>query len=131
MWWTSPMEYSPPLKKPGLSGPGTPAKGLGIIGAVLGHLFTGYDLTILSVFGIVAMSGVVVNDALVLLDQVNAGVRRGRRRASAPSVPAGRDSSACGDGPAPGGKGWETDDAGAAADLRQDRVAQIRDVAHR
>lgn len=49
---------------------------LGFVGAALGHLFTGYDLTILSVFGIVAMSGVVVNDSLVLVDQINAGIRQ-------------------------------------------------------
>jgi multidrug efflux pump subunit AcrB len=51
---------------------------LGFAGAVLGHFLTGYDLTIMSVFGIVAMSGVVVNDSLVLLDQINSNVREGR-----------------------------------------------------
>ncbi len=40
----------------------------GIVGAVLGHLIMGYDLSILSMFGIVALSGVVVNDSLVLID---------------------------------------------------------------
>lgn len=43
----------------------------GIIGAVLGHLLMGYDLTLMSVFGIVALSGVVVNDAIVLIECVN------------------------------------------------------------
>lgn len=40
----------------------------GIIGAIFGHLLMGYDLSIISVLGIVALSGVVVNDALVLID---------------------------------------------------------------
>ncbi len=49
----------------------------GIIGAFLGHLLMGYDLCIPSMFGIVALSGVVVNDSLVLIDFAN---RRRRRR---------------------------------------------------
>ncbi len=40
----------------------------GIIGAILGHLLMGYDLSIISVLGMVALSGVVINDALVLID---------------------------------------------------------------
>ena len=43
----------------------------GIVGALLGHLVMGYSLSILSMFGIVALSGVVVNDALVLIDFAN------------------------------------------------------------
>jgi len=43
----------------------------GIVGAVLGHLIRGYSLSILSMFGIVALSGVVVNDSLVLIDFAN------------------------------------------------------------
>ena len=43
----------------------------GIIGAVLGHLIMGFDISILSIFGIVALSGVVVNDSLLLIDYVN------------------------------------------------------------
>lgn len=43
----------------------------GIVGAVLGHLIMGYSLSILSMFGIVALSGVVVNDSLVLIDFAN------------------------------------------------------------
>ncbi len=42
----------------------------GIIGAVLGHLMLGYDLSLLSFFGIVALTGVLVNDSLVLLDAI-------------------------------------------------------------
>ncbi len=43
----------------------------GIVGAVLGHWIMGFNLSMLSIFGIVALSGVVVNDSLLLVDQVN------------------------------------------------------------
>ncbi len=43
----------------------------GLIGAVLGHIFMGLDLTIQSVLGMVALTGVVVNDSLVLVDYIN------------------------------------------------------------
>ncbi len=43
----------------------------GLIGAVAGHLIMGMDLTILSMFGVVALTGVVVNDSLVMVDYVN------------------------------------------------------------
>ena len=43
----------------------------GIVGAVWGHVAMGLDLTLLSTFGIVALSGVVVNDTLVLLSFYN------------------------------------------------------------
>ena len=43
----------------------------GVVGAVIGHLIMGYDLCIPSMFGIVALSGVVVNDALVMISFAN------------------------------------------------------------
>ncbi|GAU07669.1 efflux RND transporter permease subunit [Desulfoplanes formicivorans] len=43
----------------------------GIVGAVLGHLLMGYSLSLMSLFGIVALSGVVVNDSLVLINFAN------------------------------------------------------------
>jgi len=43
----------------------------GIVGAFLGHLVMGYDLCIPSLFGIVALSGVVINDSLVMIDFAN------------------------------------------------------------
>jgi multidrug efflux pump subunit AcrB len=43
----------------------------GVVGGILGHLIMGYSLSILSMFGIVALSGVVVNDSLLLIDHVN------------------------------------------------------------
>jgi multidrug efflux pump subunit AcrB len=50
----------------------------GVIGAVVGHALLGLDLTLLSLFGVVALSGVVVNDSLVLVDVINSGIRDGR-----------------------------------------------------
>lgn len=43
----------------------------GIVGAIWGHVIMGMDLTILSMFGIVALAGVVVNDSLVMVDFIN------------------------------------------------------------
>ncbi|MFQ5473605.1 MAG: efflux RND transporter permease subunit, partial [Dehalococcoidia bacterium] len=43
----------------------------GVVGAIWGHVIMGMDLTILSMFGLVALSGVVVNDSLVLVDFIN------------------------------------------------------------
>jgi multidrug efflux pump subunit AcrB len=43
----------------------------GAIGAVFGHLLMGYDLSLISLMGLVALSGVVVNDSLVLIDYAN------------------------------------------------------------
>jgi multidrug efflux pump subunit AcrB len=40
----------------------------GVVGAVVGHVLLGYPLTFISLFGIVALSGVVVNDTILLLD---------------------------------------------------------------
>ena len=47
----------------------------GLIGAVAGHYAMGYPLTILSLIGLVALTGIVVNDSLILVSFVN------RRRA--------------------------------------------------
>lgn len=43
----------------------------GMIGAVLGHWIMGMDLTIMSLLGMLALIGVVVNDSLVLVDFIN------------------------------------------------------------
>jgi multidrug efflux pump subunit AcrB len=43
----------------------------GIVGAVAGHILMRTDLSIMSMCGIVALAGVVVNDSLVLVDYVN------------------------------------------------------------
>jgi multidrug efflux pump subunit AcrB len=52
----------------------------GLVGAVFGHMLMGLDLTMLSLFGMVALTGVVVNDSLILIDLIN------RRRAEGATV---------------------------------------------
>jgi multidrug efflux pump subunit AcrB len=63
----------------------------GLNGAIAGHYFMGYPLTILSTIGLVALTGIVVNDALILVSFINqevgggtpvleAVIRGGRRR---------------------------------------------------
>lgn len=49
----------------------------GLIGAIVGHYLNGLELTMFSIFGIVALSGIVVNDSLILIDFVNSKVRSG------------------------------------------------------
>ena len=49
----------------------------GIIGAVAGHLLMGFDLSLMSVFGMVALTGVVVNDAIVLIERINENLAQG------------------------------------------------------
>jgi multidrug efflux pump subunit AcrB len=49
----------------------------GLIGAIFGHLIMGLEFTIVSVFGIVALSGIVVNDSLILIDFINRTLRNG------------------------------------------------------
>ena len=56
----------------------------GIVGAIMGHLIMGKDLSILSMFGIVALTGVVVNDSLLLVDFINQ--KRGKDIELFPSV---------------------------------------------
>ncbi|MCD6151235.1 MAG: efflux RND transporter permease subunit, partial [Deltaproteobacteria bacterium] len=51
----------------------------GMVGALLGHLIMGYDLSILSIFGIVALSGVVVNDSLLFIHTINTNRRQGMK----------------------------------------------------
>jgi multidrug efflux pump subunit AcrB len=43
----------------------------GLVGAVWGHVIMGLDLSVISMFGLVALTGVVVNDSLVLVDYIN------------------------------------------------------------
>jgi multidrug efflux pump subunit AcrB len=49
----------------------------GIVGAVIAHVVMGYPLSLMSMMGIVALSGVVVNDSLVLIDFANSERKRG------------------------------------------------------
>jgi multidrug efflux pump subunit AcrB len=48
-----------------------------VVGAILGHIIVGSDLSILSIVGMMALLGVVVNDSLVLVDFINQQRRRG------------------------------------------------------
>ena len=49
----------------------------GIFGAIIGHVLMGYSLSVISIMGMVALAGVVVNDALVMIDYANRARRRG------------------------------------------------------
>lgn len=51
----------------------------GLIGAIVGHFIMGLDITMISIFGIVALSGIVVNDSLILIDFINTRVRQGEK----------------------------------------------------
>jgi multidrug efflux pump subunit AcrB len=55
----------------------------GAAGALVGHFLLGYNLSFISLFGMVALSGVVVNDSLVLLDRYNKLVEDGWENAKA------------------------------------------------
>ena len=48
-----------------------------IVGAILGHMIMGMNLSIMSIMGLLALAGVVVNDSLVLVDWVNKRRREG------------------------------------------------------
>jgi multidrug efflux pump subunit AcrB len=43
----------------------------GIVGAVLGHILLGFNLSLISLMGVIALSGVVVNDSLIMVDYAN------------------------------------------------------------
>ncbi len=46
----------------------------GTVGAVIGHILLGYDLSLVSLMGMIALAGVVVNDSLIMVDYAN-GIR--------------------------------------------------------
>ncbi|MDT2076617.1 MAG: efflux RND transporter permease subunit, partial [Planktomarina sp.] len=50
---------------------------LGLIGAVTGHYIMGIPLTILSIFGIIGLAGVVINNSLVMVDVFNEHIKSG------------------------------------------------------
>ena len=49
----------------------------GMIGALIGHLLVGIPFSALSLFGLVALAGVVVNDSIIMVDFINKAVRSG------------------------------------------------------
>lgn len=60
----------------------------GIVGAVLGHVVHGLQVSLMSWFGMLAVSGVIVNDTLVLVDEIN------HRRATDGALSAVREGGA-------------------------------------
>lgn len=59
----------------------------GAIGVIIGHLLLGYDLSLVSLMGLVALSGVVVNGALIMVDYAN------KRRVELSALDAIREAS--------------------------------------
>ena len=55
----------------------------GMIGAIVGHWVIGYDFSMMSMIGVIALSGVVVNDSLLLVDHTNKAVANGAELYSA------------------------------------------------
>ncbi len=50
---------------------------LGFVGAALGHWLLGYDLTILSIMALVGLSGIVINDSIILVSTIDERLARG------------------------------------------------------
>jgi multidrug efflux pump subunit AcrB len=50
----------------------------GIVGAIFGHILMGYSMSVMSVMGVVALAGVVVNDSLMMIDYGNRRRKEGR-----------------------------------------------------
>jgi len=51
----------------------------GWLGAILGHYLVGINLSLFSFFGLIALTGVVVNDSIVLVDFINRKLRSGAK----------------------------------------------------
>ncbi|MDP6211150.1 MAG: efflux RND transporter permease subunit [SAR324 cluster bacterium] len=49
----------------------------GIIGSIWGHYTLGWNLTMISLFGMVGLTGIVINDAIVLIERINKYIREG------------------------------------------------------
>lgn len=49
----------------------------GFVGAILGHLVMGYPLTIISMIGLLGLSGILVNDSIILVSQVKERLNNG------------------------------------------------------
>ncbi len=89
----------------------------GLIGAVWGHALLGLDVSIMSMFGLVALTGVVVNDSLIMVDFIN--------RARGVHADVGRLSREAGAGPADR-RDFET--AGLALAVREAGVHRFRPI---
>ena len=89
----------------------------GLIGAVWGHIFLGLDVSMMSMFGLVAVTGVVVNDSLIMVDVIN--------RARAVHTDVGRMARQAGGGPADR-RAFES--AGLALAVREAGVQRFRPI---
>ena len=65
-------------------------RGFGFVGAVLGHLVMGFPLTIISMIGLLGLSGILVNDSIILVSQIDRRRKEGDSLADA-AVGASRD----------------------------------------
>jgi multidrug efflux pump subunit AcrB len=52
---------------------------LGMFGAVWGHLIHGMMMSRMSTFGLIALTGIVINDSIVFVDQINYYIRKGEK----------------------------------------------------
>ena len=48
---------------------------IAVLGAMWGHGIQGIQLNVLSIYGIIALSGIIINDSIVLVDQINRNLR--------------------------------------------------------
>ena len=55
----------------------------GVVGAILGHMALGYNLTIISMIGLLGLSGILVNDSIILVNQFGIRLRQGESFAEA------------------------------------------------
>lgn len=55
----------------------------GIVGAIIGHMVMGFSLTIISMIGLLGLSGILVNDSIILVNQVVERLRQGNTLAEA------------------------------------------------
>ncbi len=56
---------------------------LAAVGAIVGHWLTGYDLTLLSLIGLLGLSGIVVNDSIILVSTIDERLKGGQPPAAA------------------------------------------------
>ncbi|HUU47127.1 MAG TPA: efflux RND transporter permease subunit, partial [Acidobacteriota bacterium] len=52
---------------------------IGVLGAIWGHGIQGLQVSILSAIGIMALSGIIINDSIVFVDQINRFLRQGQK----------------------------------------------------
>ena len=63
---------------------------MGFVGVVIGHMILGMTLTLFSLLGVVALAGVVVNDAIVFIDYFNNRIKEGHELVHALVLTGGR-----------------------------------------